>query len=462
MLTVVPPEEIIVKSYALSAPTPVRWPRVPALWTASVALVIVTGVLALGWLAVARTQGREALAATVSLRTSKAADLTKSLTRTGYASEGVQVDVILATPTFFRLTNRVQEGAALGADRALMFVANESVHYGDLSERFAPILRVDETRLLIPTETRVLTDAVHHRTSVVTFGGLPSDFVDGDHNLELLLPQVTGGSRAALRWSTPIEYPDSLQQPRGLSPGLLLSLAAGLLAAISPCLLQLTAFYLPTLAGVSADAAQDQVAIGERRRRVMGTATLFVLGFTVPYTIGGAVMGGMGQALTASGLLSPTGPVAIGSGIVMILMAGLVAYRARAPLVCRVPMPSMMQRSRRVAFWQPFVSGFAIATGCLTCFGGAILGVLLVYAGLLGSATLGALAMLVFSLGLAIPFLLAAWSLSWVMPLALRLQKATPAIGLVSSAVMLFFGITMATGNFHVVSGWLYQRLPLG
>lgn len=451
-----------MKPYAQSLPLPARWPRVPALWAASVALVVVAGVLALGWLAIAKTQGREALATTANVRTSQAADLTKSLTRSGYASEGVEVDVVLATPTFFRLTNRMQEGATLGADRSLVLVANESVHFGDLSERFAPILRVDETRLLVPTETRVLTDAVHHRTSVVIFGDLPSDFVEGSHHLELLLPQTTGGSRAVLTWSTPIDYPASLQQPRGLSLGLLLSLAAGLLAAISPCLVQLTAFYLPTLAGVSADAAQDGITIGERRRRVMGTATLFVLGFTIPYTIGGAVMGGMGQALAASGLLSPTGPVAVGSGIVMIMMAGLVAYRARAPLVCRVPMPNTMRRSRPVAFWQPFISGFAIATGCLTCFGGAILGVLLVYAGLLGSATLGALAMLVFSLGLAIPFLLAAWSLSWVMPVALRLQKVTPAIGLVSGVVMLFFGITMATGNFHVVSGWLYQHLPLG
>ena len=110
---------------------------------------------------------------------------------------------------------------------------------------------------------------------------------------------------------------------------------------------------------------------------------------------------------------------------------------------------------------ETFVSGFAIATGCLACFGGAILGVLLVYTGLLGSPLLGGLSMFVFSLGIAIPFMLAALSLSWVLPLAQKLQKATPIIGLVSAVVMLFFGLTMITGNFHVVSGWLYQLLPL-
>jgi len=84
-----------------------------------------------------------------------------------------------------------------------------------------------------------------------------------------------------------------------------------------------------------------------------------------------------------------------------------------------------------------------------------------VYTGLLGSPALGALAMFVFSIGLAIPFLLAALSLSWVMPLALKLQRLAPVVGLLASLVMLFFGLVMVTGNFHVVSGWLFQHLPL-
>ena len=78
-----------------------------------------------------------------------------------------------------------------------------------------------------------------------------------------------------------------------------------------------------------------------------------------------------------------------------------MAYRSRAPLVCNLPMPAAIRHSSRFPFLAPFVSGFAIATGCLACFGGAILGVLLVYSGLLGSALLGGLAMFVFSLGIA-------------------------------------------------------------
>jgi cytochrome c-type biogenesis protein len=152
----------------------------------------------------------------------------------------------------------------------------------------------------------------------------------------------------------------------------------------------------------------------------------------------------------------------VGAGVVMIGMAFLVAFRARAPLVCRMPMPPAIARAKGVPFVEAFVSGFAIATGCLACFGGAILGVLLVYTGLLGSPLLGALAMFLFSVGLAVPFLLAAFGLSRVEPAVRLLERATPAVGLVMATVMLFFGLTMATGNYHVVSGWLYQHLPLG
>ncbi|MBI1802716.1 MAG: hypothetical protein HYR71_13910 [Chloroflexi bacterium] len=426
-------------------------------WGWFIALIAIGAVVALGWLAVVKTGGREAQATTASLRTTQAAELTKSLTRSGFASDGTAVDVILTTPEFFRLTNRASDAAAYGANRSLVFVANETVHYGDLPHHFAPILRVDGSGVYVPSEARVLADAVHHRTTVLIYGDVAAGTLNGNHNFELLLPETKPGVRDTLAWNTPIDYPESVEQPRGLSLGLLLSLGAGLLAAISPCLLQLTAFYLPTLAGVSMDATRTTV----ERRRVLVTAVLFVLGFTIPYTAGGALMGGMGQALAASGLLTPTGPMAMAAGVLMIVMAGVVAYRARAPLVCRLPLPAAVRQSKRLPFVETFVSGFAIATGCLACFGGAILATLLVYTGLLGSAWLGGLAMFLFSLGLALPFLLAALSLSWIMPLAVKLQRIAPVIGLVSAGVMLFFGLTMATGNFHVVSGWLYQHLPL-
>lgn len=425
-------------------------------WGVALALIVIAAIVALGWLPIVKSEGREAQVVTASRRTAQVTDLTKDLTRTGLSSAGTTVDVILASFDFFRATGRLAEARELKADKFLVFVANETVHYGDLPHHFSPILRIDNNNVRVATETRVLNDSVHHRTSVLIFEDVPQSILNDPHTIEILLGDVGNGQRNILEFYTPIDYPDSVEGPPPMTLSLLLTLAAGLLAAISPCLLQLTAFYLPTMAGISVDKTT-----GSNRGRVLGTAFLFVLGFTIPYTIGGAAMGGFGQALTQTGLLTPTGPLAIVSGAVMIAMAGFVAWRARAPIVCKMPMPGIVSKSKRLPMVETFVSGFAIATGCLACFGGAILGVLLVYTGLLGSPLLGGLSMFVFSLGIAIPFMLAALSLSWVLPLAQKLQRATPIIGLVSAAVMLFFGLTMITGNFHVVSGILYQLLPL-
>ncbi len=421
---------------------------------------IMACAIGLGWLLITKTAGSVSLQQTSQLRATQATDLATLLTRSGSSADDSTVDVTLATPDFFQLTNRTGEEQQLGADRALVFVANENTHYNDLMAKFAPILRVDGRDMYAPSEVRVLADAVHHRTDVVIFGELSPSILQGQHSIEVLLPTNTSGTRDVLWWQTPFDYPASLQGAGALSLGLLLSLAAGLLAAISPCLIQLTAFYLPTLAGVSLGGATTAAPI--ERKRILGTALVFVLGFTIPYTLGGALIGGMGQIVAASGWLNPTGPIAEGAGVVMIGMALLVARQARAPLVCKVPMPKFTRLGGRGRFVTTFVSGFAIATGCLACFGGAIFGVLLVYAGLLGSWEMGALAMFLFSAGLAVPFIVAALSLSWVLPTVHRLQRFTPAIALVMSAVMLFFGVSMATGNYHVVSGWLFQHLPLG
>src|SRR5438128_5403470 len=105
------------------------------------------------------------------------------------------------------------------------------------------------------------------------------------------------------------------------------------------------------------------------------------------------------------------------------------------------------------------VSAFAV--GCSTFFGGALFISLMIYVGTVGSATLGAFALFLFSLGIAIPYLLAAVFLSRALPLLNSVQRAAGVVGLVCSFVLVFFGVILITDNFHVPSDLLY-RLYLG
>ena len=104
-------------------------------------------------------------------------------------------------------------------------------------------------------------------------------------------------------------------------------------------------------------------------------------------------------------------------------------------------------------------AGFSL--GCITCFGGAIIATLLIYVGTLGSPLVGAGVMFAFSLGVAIPFLLAALFLSRVMPLMDRLAKYAPLMGFISMMVIVAFGTVLVTDNFHVLSNLIYPYLGL-
>ena len=86
---------------------------------------------------------------------------------------------------------------------------------------------------------------------------------------------------------------------------------------------------------------------------------------------------------------------------------------------------------------------------------------LLVYVGALGSALIGATVMFAFSMGIVIPFLLAAFFLSRTLPVLERVQQYAPSIGLFSMLVIVAFGLVLVTDNFHLLSDIIYPYLGL-
>jgi cytochrome c-type biogenesis protein len=97
----------------------------------------------------------------------------------------------------------------------------------------------------------------------------------------------------------------------------------------------------------------------------------------------------------------------------------------------------------------------------MSCFGGAIIGTLLIYVGALGSAPVGAALMGIFAAGVAIPFLLAAFFFSKMQGLFEAISRHTRLVGAVSSAFIVFFGLLLVTDNFHTVSDFIYPFLGL-
>src|SRR5207249_3400377 len=118
----------------------------------------------------------------------------------------------------------------------------------------------------------------------------------------------------------PIIYPKDVQEADVLSLPTLFALLAGLLAVLSPCLLQLTVYYTFALAGVSMQArAADDLAAA--RSRVIRTALYFIAGFTIVFTASGALAGIAGEKLQSSGIMEAWNrPLSIIAGVGILLI----------------------------------------------------------------------------------------------------------------------------------------------
>ncbi|MBI2917366.1 MAG: sulfite exporter TauE/SafE family protein, partial [Chloroflexi bacterium] len=180
------------------------------------------------------------------------------------------------------------------------------------------------------------------------------------------------------------------------------------------------------------------------------------------YTAGGAAAGYVGQSLQSLGLLSRwVRPLSIAAGLVILLLAARVAWNARAPLVCRLPLTRVFGEHKRTGMLGSAVMGFTFAGGCLTCFSATVLPALLLYAGSTGSMAFGAGLMLAFSLGISLPCLALAFGASRFQPALQRYYHLAPALGLAGALVMAFFGVLMLSNQFHLVSGLVYRLMGL-
>lgn len=413
------------------------------------AAVALAGLAAVGliWLFTASSAGDDALANAMNARSQQAAAFTGSLTRTADLGAGIDVQLILAAPALFQLTDRAAEAATLGADRSVVFIATENTHFGDLPHHFAPILRIDGGQIAVPTEVRVLTDATHHRTSAVIYGDVPAATLAGDHMVELLLP-AAGTDRVTLGWRTPLVPTAGESSGLGLSLPALLALFGGLLASMWPCLFQLSAYFLPSVAGLSLAETEQ----GARRVPVLRTAVLFVSGIVIVYTVAGLVAGFAAQSLTSTTIFEDVRrPITVVAGLFVLAMALRIAVKARAPLVCKMPVLGMAGRFGNGPLGT-MALGLAFATGCMTCFGAALVLGMFAYVFTTASPLAGGAILFLFSLGIAVPLVIAAVAMAKVLPLLGHLERNARWLSLASATIMGAYALLLISGNTHVLS----------
>ena len=182
---------------------------------------------------------------------------------------------------------------------------------------------------------------------------------------------------------------------------LVAALLAGLVSFLSPCVLPLVPPYLVYLAGSSLERLADAEPEPRVRRETVLAAMLFVCGFSTVFVALGASASVIGAVIRAY-----SAELSIVAGIAIIVMGLHFLGVFRIGVLLR---EKRMEMAKPVGLWGAYAMGLAFAFGWTPCIG-PILAAILAVAAAEQTVTRGAGLLAVYSLGLGIPFMLAAFA----------------------------------------------------
>ena len=222
---------------------------------------------------------------------------------------------------------------------------------------------------------------------------------------------------------------------------LAVAFAAGVVSFASPCVLALVPVYLAFLAEVAARSPGGTAS----RRAVFAQAALFSVGFSAVFITLGVSAGLLGVRLFAGpGVRQLVGLAVIVLGFLMTGAAGPVLDRLRPPIGATAPASGRRGRA--------FLLGALVAIGWTPCIG-PVLGAILAMGASAQDAPAATLLMVAYSLGLALPFLVAAVALPRIQPLLNWLRRHHRSIAVVSGVAVMAVGILILFDAFTWLSG---------
>ena len=217
---------------------------------------------------------------------------------------------------------------------------------------------------------------------------------------------------------------------------------AGLVSFLSPCVLPLVPGYVSLISGVGVEELKVQET--QVLRKVMMNSIAFIIGFSIVFITLGALSTEIGQL--AAQYKSTLARVA---GVVIILfglhLTGILPIKA---LYADKRLHGVKGGSTP---WGAFVIGFAFAFGWTPCVG-PILGTILGFAAAQNSVSKGILLLTVYSLGLAVPFLLAALGIERFMKFYGGFRRHMHAVEVASGGLLIALGVLLILGRFTLLA----------
>ncbi len=233
---------------------------------------------------------------------------------------------------------------------------------------------------------------------------------------------------------------------------LLAALLAGLVSFLSPCVLPLVPPYLVYLAGTSLERLTDDDPLTGSQSQTTGAALLFVAGFSTVFVALGA------SASLIGGLLRVWSyELSMVAGIAIILMGLHFLGLFRFSWLMRTKTIEVVQP---VGLWGAYVMGLAFAFGWTPCIG-PILATILAVAASEATAAKGAGLLAVYSLGLGIPFVIAAFFVEPFARFLTRFRRHLMHMERVMGGLLILTGVAFLTGSITTFSFWLLEMFPV-
>jgi cytochrome c-type biogenesis protein len=263
-------------------------------------------------------------------------------------------------------------------------------------------------------------------------------------------PSTGSGQRAELAATPPASSLPAPIQSGTFKVTIGLALIAGLASFLSPCVLSLVPAYIGYLGGRAAGGESSSI----NRWATFAHGLAFVLGFSTVFVLFNIVASALG------GLLSDLRFWLEKIGGLIVIIFGLHMIG-----VFRIPFLEYdirvhSQVDPRWGYISSFLMGIFFSAGWSPCVG-PVLGAIVTLSLNGGSILQGALLGLVYSAGLAVPFLLAALGIGWVTVILRRFNKVMRITEIVMGVLLVIVGGLLLSGYFNLIASF-FPTVKLG
>ena len=225
----------------------------------------------------------------------------------------------------------------------------------------------------------------------------------------------------------------------------LIAFGAGLISFLSPCVLPLIPGYISYISGQSLQEILNKKEIN------FFPLILFCLGFSTVFVILGASASFLGQTLLQNSEI-----LRIVAGIIIII------FSLQLIGIINIPYLNFEKRfdakeSRNILF--PYVIGVAFGFGWTPCIG-PILGSILALASIEETLTRAVILLILYSLGLAIPFVLSGYLIQKFLLFSKNFRKNINLISKIGGIILLITGILILTNQLQAIGFYIIEIFP--